>query len=184
MLLRVGCAFSTSCPAANSFKVRSGGTAGTITNLFDGQCMEGMLGPQRSSVVTNPCAAGNIKQQWTVHADGTIRGSNNRTEQCLTAEAAKNMTAGAVDIFAGALSDGGAAVLFFNRGTTRASATLDLAELSALPGWKAGGSLSARDAWTGGNLPAVLRAGGAASGELEAHGSLFVRLAHACAEPC
>ena len=83
-----------------------------------------------------------------MHKDGTIRASNNRTEQCLTAEVGKNMTASTVDIFAGALSDGGAAVLFFNRGTAPATATLDLAELAKLHGWKEGGSVSARDAWT------------------------------------
>ena len=35
-----------------------------IANAFNGECIEGMLGPQRSSAQTSPCAAANIKQQW------------------------------------------------------------------------------------------------------------------------
>ena len=41
-----------------------------------------LAGPQRSSVVTNPCAPDNIKQLWAMHADGTLRASNNQCVAC------------------------------------------------------------------------------------------------------
>ena len=78
-----GCT-NTSCPAANTFNVKTETTRKTIKNGLNAQCMEGMLGPQRSFVQTSPCASDNIKQQWTLHDDGTLRASNNLTDQCLT----------------------------------------------------------------------------------------------------
>lgn len=77
-----GCS-NTTCPSANAFTLPTG-SGQAITNKFNGQCMEGMLGPQNSFVQTSPCAANNIKQQWTMHDDGTLRASNNLTDQCLT----------------------------------------------------------------------------------------------------
>lgn len=77
-----GCS-NTTCPIANAFTLPTG-TARAIKNKLNGECMEGMLGPQNSFVQTSPCAANNIKQQWTMHADGTLRASNNLTDQCLT----------------------------------------------------------------------------------------------------
>jgi hypothetical protein len=78
-----GCT-NTTCPSANVFNVKIDHAHKAIKNELDGQCMEGMLGPQRSFVQTSPCATDNIKQQWSLHGDGTLRSSNNRTDQCLT----------------------------------------------------------------------------------------------------
>ena len=87
-----GCT-NTTCPSANVFNLtvenaRKGSMqvepAHAIKNAFNGQCMEGMLGPGRSSVRTNPCAVDNVKQQWSLHDDGTLRASNKLTDQCLT----------------------------------------------------------------------------------------------------
>ena len=82
-----GCT-NTTCPSANVFNVKITGaqkrSSQTIKNELDGRCMEGMLGPQRSFVQTSPCDTDNIKQQWSLHDDGTLRASNNLTDQCLT----------------------------------------------------------------------------------------------------
>lgn len=94
-----------------------------------------------------------------------------------------------VDIFASALADGGAAVVFFNRATTTANATLPLSELQQLPGWTIPeGQASAHDVWSGKKLELhqVGDDGMAGmftlpSGELEAHGSSFIRLTKATA---
>ena len=89
-----------------------------------------------------------------------------------------------VDIFASALADGGAAVVFFNRATTTANATLALSELQQLPGWTIPeGQASAHDVWSGKKLEFQLVSDDGMvsmvtlpSGELEAHGSSFIRL--------
>ena len=60
--------------------------AAPLLNAYSQQCMEGMLGPGRSSVVTSACSSENVKQLWSLHSDGTLRASNNRTAQCLTAQ--------------------------------------------------------------------------------------------------
>ena len=54
---------NTSCPTANAFNVSSGHLLSQpVVNTLNGRCMEGMLGPGRSSVSTNLCTAGNVKQ--------------------------------------------------------------------------------------------------------------------------
>lgn len=170
---------NTTCPAASSFNVSSGKVLSQhITNAIDGRCVEGMLGPQRSSVVTNLCKAENIKQVWTFGSDGTLRASNNQTSQCLTAEARKTGTdrpgrqdQGTVDIFAGSLSNGDAVVVFFNRGSDAASATLELSELQ---GWAVGDVAVVRDVW--GKANRTKADGQLSSGQIESHGVAFLRL--------
>ena len=83
-------------------------------------------------------------------ADGTIRASNNRTDQCITAEPGPPSSSSGLlpappplDIFGGALADGGSTVVFYNRGSAPlASATLPLKEL---PGYVAEAVPSVRD---------------------------------------
>ena len=60
---------NTSCPTANTFALPATAaaewetTGGLITSKLSGGCIEGMLGPQRSSVVVTPkCDKANIKQ--------------------------------------------------------------------------------------------------------------------------
>ena len=79
-----------------------------------------------------------------------------------------------MDIYAGALSDGGAAVLFFNRGTAPASATLQLSEL---PG-AFGSSATVKDVWAKAAL-AKATGGVLHSGTVPSHGVAFLRLAKA-----
>jgi hypothetical protein len=178
-----GCKNST-CPAASSFNASGRHHwAQHITNTIDGRCMEGMLGPGRSSVVTNVCNTGNTKQVWTFVSDGTLRSSNNNTEQCLTAEAGigsnidkpgvqgQGQGTGTVDIFAGALANGDAAVVFFNRGNDAASATLKLSEL---PGWAVGDVAAVRDVWA--KEDRTKADGQLSSGQIESHSVAFLRL--------
>jgi hypothetical protein len=90
--------------------------------------------------------------------------------------------ASSVDIFAGALADGGAAIVFFNRASTTANATLALSELRQLPGWTIPeGKIVAHDVWSG--KAVILKSDESIegmvalpSGELEPHGSSFIRL--------
>lgn len=91
---------------------------------------------------------------WSLHPDGTLRASNNRTDQCLTAERGEPSPASpagsVVDIFAGALADGSAAVLFFNRGSDAASSGLNLSEL---PGFDSDvKTATVRDVWAKADL--------------------------------
>ena len=89
-----------------------------------------------------------------------------------------------IDIFASALADGGAAIVFFNRGTTTAKALLALSELHQLRGWTIpAGKATAHDVWSGKKLE--LQSVGAdgmqgiialPSGNLDPHGSSFIRL--------
>ena len=87
-----------------------------------------------------------------------------------------------VDVFAGALADGGAAVVFFNRANTTAKATLALSELHQLPGWTIPeGKAIAHDVWTSKKLELIRDKSIAGmfalpSGDLEPHGSSFIRL--------
>jgi hypothetical protein len=173
-----GC--NTSCPTANVFNVSSMASAKvptTIVSAYNQMCVEGMLGPGRSSVCTNKCAPGNIKQAWTLHPDGTLRASNNRTEQCLTAEPGLPTPASAstMDVFATPLANGDVAVLFFNREADTASATIALA---ALPGdattWTAANVM---DVWTSKTRPKATAS--LASGQVLPHGVAFLRLSKA-----
>lgn len=87
-----------------------------------------------------------------------------------------------VDVFAGALADGGAAVVFFNRANTTAQTMLALSELHQLPGWTIPeGKAIAHNVWSGEKLKLISDksiAGmfGLPSGDLEPHGSSFIRL--------
>lgn len=91
-------------------------------------------------------------------------------------------SSGSVDIFAGALADGGAAVVFFNRASTTANATLALSELDQLPGWTIPeGKAMAHDVWSGKKLEftsdeSIVGMVALPSGDLEPHGSSFIRL--------
>jgi hypothetical protein len=169
-----------------------------VVSALDGRCVEGMLGPGRSSVATSACAGQgqqNVKQRWSFLADGTVRASNNRTLQCLTAEAGlatatatagsgsgsdesepgATVSAATVDVFAGALAGGDAVVVFFNRGGAAAEGTLPLL---SLPGWEGGGFTGAtvRDVWAMAPAPQPLVAGQVHSGSVEPHGAVFLRL--------
>ena len=89
-----------------------------------------------------------------------------------------------IDIFASALADGGAAVVFFNRGTTAAKSSLALSELQQLHGFTIpAGKVTAHDVWSGKKLELQsVDAGGMQgiialpSGNLDPHGSSFIRL--------
>ena len=91
--------------------------------------------PADSSIVTNPCDPTNVKQLWAQHKDGTLRASDNYTEQCLTAEIGPPAGNSGFDVFAGALADGSAAVVFYNRNGAAAKASLSISEL---PGGRGG----------------------------------------------
>ena len=110
---------NSSCPAAAAW---SNASSGALMNKFDGGCLEGMLGPGRSSVVTATCAAAgqpaNPTQHWAVLDDGTVRAYS----QCLTAELMAPATPPPVDVFAVPLANGDAAVVFFNRDSTKPAA--------------------------------------------------------------
>jgi len=150
--------------------------AAPLLNAYSQQCMEGMLGPGRSSVVTSACSPENVKQLWSLHSDGTLRASNTRNAQCLTAELGAPTADGTVDVFAGALADGGAAVVFFNRGAAESNASLPLSALGKLPGWKAGGEVRATEVWTGAAHSTVAAGGELQSGAVPAQGVAFMRL--------
>ena len=95
-------------------------------------------------------------------------------------DASSNGASG-VDIFAGALADGGAAVVFFNRASTTANAVLALSELHQLPGWNPQGNAIAHDVWSGKKLELtsdenIVGMVALPSGDLEPHGSSFIRL--------
>lgn len=176
-----GC-MNTSCPTASRFTMQANGAAaaadtgggGLITSDFNSLCVEGIVMPQASAIKLSACDATNVKQLWTLRADGTLRASNNRTEQCATAElgppapAAKTM-----DVFATPLSDGGVAVVFYNRGTDPLSASLPLGEL---PGGKLlGQSASVLDVWAGKQLPQAT-GGVLHSGTVATHDVAFLRV--------
>ena len=77
------------------------------------------------------------------------------------------------DIFAGALANGDASVVFFNRDGQAASAILPLAEL---PGWAAGiKSASVRDVWAQAARAGVTN-GVLGSGSVPSHGVAFLRV--------
>jgi len=169
----VGCLNKT-CPTASNFSV-SIFDNGNITNAFNGKCVEGMLGPGRSSVVVNPCDEDNVKQLWTLHDDGTLRASRKEadaTMQCLTAEASigPSKKQGNIDIFVGALVNGDATVVFFNRGPQQANATLSLSDLS---GWEGVKAAIVKNVWRGSTSKNV---GRVESGMIESHGVSFLRL--------
>lgn len=82
-----------------------------------------------------------------------------------------------MDVFVGGLADGGAAVLFFNRGTQPANGTLSLSEL---PGWSASTqAATVKDVWAQAALPKAVVAGVLHSGEVSGHGVSFLRVAKA-----
>lgn len=170
---------NTTCPSAANFELRSGGSWPTqITNVFNHGCMEGIIGPGRSSVDTNvQCSSSNVKQMWTLHADGTLRASNNRTDQCLTAELqapAANTHASTVDVYVGELADGSAAVLFFNRGSLPAATSVAFTDFPGA-GWMTRKAASVRNIWDKKEEPSVT-AGVLSSGTLISHSVAFLRV--------
>ena len=171
----LGCLNKT-CPTASTFTFSPVPIDdGNITNAFNGKCVEGMLGPGRSSVVTNQCAENNVKQLWTLHDDGTLRASRkaeNATMQCLTAEASTDSSKekGNIDIFVGPLVNGDATVVFFNRGLQPASATLSLSDLS---GWDGVQVAIVKNVWKGSSSKNIARV---ESGMIESHGVSFLLL--------
>lgn len=168
----VACA-NTSCPTAASWAYNK--SSSLLTNLYNGECLEGTLGPQRSTVVVTRCDAANIQQQWTMAADGTVRASNSKVGQCLVAELMTPAgTVSAVDIFAGALAGGDVAVVFFNRATSSTTASFKLADLAVI-GWTAG-KAKVRDIFGKADLA---DADGTLDLSTDAHGATFVRLSPA-----
>ena len=125
--------------------------------------------PQRSFLAASVCDDSNTKQHWSLLADGTLRASNNLTEQCLTAEALSvPANAHVLEVYAGALADGGAAVLFFNSGPSPAEGTLPLSEL------KLGSRASVKNIW--GAEAAKVEGGVLHSGQVASHDVAFMRL--------
>jgi hypothetical protein len=145
---------NTSCPTAASWSYNK--SSSLLTNLYNGNCLEGVLGPQRSSVQITHCDSTNVQQQWTMAADGSVRASNGETEQCLVAELMAPT------------------VVFFNRGTSSTSASLKLTDLGEF-GWTAA-KAKVRDIFGKADLA---DADGVLNLSTDAHGASFVRLSPA-----
>ena len=160
---------NSSCPTAASWSYNKSSLL--LTNVYNGECLEGVLGPQRSTVQTARCDATNIQQQWTMAADGTMRASNSKVGQCLVAELLAPTAAVTVDVFAGALAGGDVAVVFFNRAATSVDASFKLAGLGGL-GWTAS-TAKVRDIFGKADLA---DATGSLSLSTDAHSATFVRL--------
>eukprot|EP00041_Stephanoeca_diplocostata_P019088 m.405408 g.405408 ORF g.405408 m.405408 type:complete len:596 (+) comp21206_c0_seq4:628-2415(+) len=134
-----------------------------VLSSASGMCLEGMLGPQRSFVATNPCAANksNVKQLWFISDDGhgtiaaydhdnisssvSVLGASTRLTQCLTAFNGSNLPS-TCDVFVGPLVGSQHAVAVFNHATTVAITALNLT--SILP-FDAGTRIQVKEVFTG-----------------------------------
>lgn len=119
-----------------------------VLSNTSGLCLEGMLGPQRSFMATNPCAVNktNVKQLWYINKGGRgtvaaydhdnattssstpTRGQLATMAQCLTAFNGSSVPS-TCDIFAGPLVGSQYAVAVFNHATTNAATVLNLTSI-------------------------------------------------------